>query len=360
MRCVLWYEVHVEKQAGLAKMSTGQEREYERARSALHGRCEERLQALKLQMGAKVTAEGETSASVEVAHEKLVTAGKLLAQAGRVFYFLLQSSPSGEDIQGGERDLEKAIVVYDSWARTLMSVVLPVARKEIGNACCLVLKSVMVLTARTSKPSTVQSSDCGPLEEAVESLASLEVSGVGCCKKVLKQNAALIDDALRELRDSIAEANQSSERNPAIVDDDPDEDDEDDADGNALLEDASVAAPLESLVCAALDSFELARRVSAEANAEIALTMLITCAQAASSEVDNLVCAADEEDGDGVRQHARSLARLLLKLHQVLSMHCGVGEDAQRVKLEAAVRRASDALQTSEGSAANDSIDDGR
>merc|ERR1712146_442153 len=105
---------------------------------------------------------------------------------------------------GGERDFYKTLALYDSWARALLSVILPVARKPVGTACCAVLQAVITLTTRASTPDLLQASDVGHLQEAVAALKTLETSGAACCKRIVRDNKAMMADALRELRESIA------------------------------------------------------------------------------------------------------------------------------------------------------------
>ena len=120
----------------------------------------------------------ETPASVAVAYDSLGKAAQNLAQASRSYYLLCQSEPTTDHLSGGERDFEKAIDMYDSWVRALLSVVLPACRKKIGSACVLVLSSTAALAARTAKsPSSVKASDMGPLDAAVSAIEKLEVSG---------------------------------------------------------------------------------------------------------------------------------------------------------------------------------------
>ena len=305
----------------------------------LHARCAERLEQLQTisrsKPGAAAASASATTASAETAHESLTKAGALLAQAVRTFYMLLQSDPVHSHVEGGERDLEKAVVTYDSWARALLSVVLPAARKSVGAACCMVLHGVVTFTERAKTPASLRAADVGPVEDAVKKLSELETSGGACTRRMLRESRSIIADALRELGESIAEV-----RDEAAGDDDDDDDDE-----PSLLANPAVASALEALLRGTVSSLDLAVAAVERPQATAVLTMLITCARAASTQVDTLVCAADEEDDlDVVRGHAASLSRVMLKLHQTLAK-CALDDDAGRAAVQAGIEGASAALR---------------
>ena len=294
---------------------------------SLHGRTSERAAELLALIRAMPARGSETPASVAVAFDTLNKAAQLLAQSSRTFYFLVSTKPSAADLQGGERDYEKAIVTFDSWARALLSVMLPAARKRVCTACWRVLQGVLTIIERSSKAS-VQPSDVGLVEEAVSALATLEVSGAGACKQALQNASRLVADALRELRESVDEAlaEAADEEGSAF---------EDEA---TVLTDSAVTTPLIALVQGTLDSLALATSTALDqAASELALNPLITCAQAMAAQVDTLVSACDDEELEAVLEHASSLGKLLSKLHSVLADQCALKEHEGRKVLEASI-----------------------
>jgi hypothetical protein len=262
-----------------------------------------------------------------VAYDTLNKAAQLLAQSSRTFYFLVSTKPSAADLQGGERDYEKAIVTFDSWARALLSVMLPAARKRVCTACWRVLQGVLTILERSSKAS-VQPSDVGLVEEAVRALATLEVSGAGACKQALQNASRLVADALRELRESVDEAlaEAADEEGNAF---------EDEA---TVLTDSAVTTPLIALLQGTLDSLALATTTALDQAApDLALNPLITCAQAMAAQVDTLVSACDDEELEAVLEHAAALGKLLGKLHSVLADQCALKEHEGRKALETSI-----------------------
>ncbi len=298
---------------------------------SLQRRTSEKAAALLASARAKPAGGTETAASVEVAFESLSSSAQVLAQASRTFYLLVSMDPSAADLQGGERDYEKAICTFDSWARALLSVVLPAARKRVGTACWRVLQGVLTVLQRGA---SLQATDVGPVEEAVSALASLEVSGAASCKRALRDSSSLVADALRELRESIDE--ELAEVAEAGADEDE----------PALLTNAAVTTPLIALLQGTVDSLDLSASTAVDqAEADVALNVLITCAQAVAAQVDTLVCACDDEELDGVQEHAASLARLLGKLHSVLAAKCGLKEHEGRKRLEASIESSNATLR---------------
>ena len=294
----------------------------------------------------KSNAPGSDSVeSVDVAAEQLRTASEALCQAARLLYILMMGgAPSDAELTSCVRDLEKAAASYDSWARVVLACCLPAARRAIGPPCCQVLQCVCTFLTR-AQSGPLQASDVGPIQEATASLASLETSPKACCRRLLQESGRLVADALRELRESIAEAQAEARGDGAQVGDDDDDDDDDD-DEPALLARVAISAPLTRLLECVDGSIRLAEERGVErAEADVTLTMLITCGAASSEQVDTLVCAADDDDVDALREHASSLARLIKKINEVLSKRCGLDDDAARAKLDADAAAALDELR---------------
>ena len=312
-------------------------------------------------------AADSSKATVEVAFEALVQAAEALCQQSRTFYFLLQDDlPAAEHIAGCASDLAHKISLYDSWVRALCLAAIPAVRRSIGPDCCRVHQQVATLVAKARLGKGLRPGDMALVEEATQRISSLEVSGRACCKRLLFEHGRIVADALRELRASIAEAGVGAG-------DDADDEDGmgaelsgagaagasagDDDDDDELLANATVAAPLESLVGVANEALRLGAVAGADgADADVVLSMLIACGQALSQQVDQLVCAVDDEDAlNAVCEHAGSLAKIVRKLLQVLGTRCGdsLRDDASRARLAEDVDKALTLLHDARAAAAS-------
>jgi hypothetical protein len=275
--------------------------------------------------------------TVAEAHENVCKAGAALAQQARAFHFLFSGGPpSVSDAEGVARDLEKAITMYDSWVGTLLTLALPAVRKAAGGPCCLVLQSLSALVSKAVQ-GKAQAPDVGKLQEAVDALTKLQTSAAATAAKLLRESARLAADALREVKEAIAEAKgEGSGGGFGMMDDDEEEDGEDD--DEELLADASISGPLEKLVSSAhellLCTTDEGLKAPGASNAT--LSMLITCGQAASTCLDSTVACAHEDDVKGLAAHAASLHKVLTKLHGILSQRCGMEQHERRLRLAAA------------------------
>ena len=281
----------------------------------------------RLQEFAKVKTVGDApagAAPVE-AHANVCQAGVALAQQSRAFFFLMQDgTASPDDARGVGRDLIKAIEMYDSWVGALLSASLPVVRKAAGGPCCLVLQTLSSLISRAVNGQAV-AHDVGRIQAAVDELPKLQTSGARTAEKLVREAAQLVNDALREVREAVAEANNGHR--------DEEEDEDEDDDEEELLASEAISAPLDQLVSDAVDALILAADEGLAAASNATLALLITCAQAASTCVDSSVASAHEDDVAGVSAHARSLAKVLKKMLQILAAQCALEAHPTHVRL---------------------------
>lgn len=268
---------------------------------------------------------------VAEAHASLCSAGTALAQQARTFFILMQHAPSASDIEGCAREFTSAIDMYDSWAGALLSIVLPAVRKSIGAPLNLVLQTTAGFVGKFVQGTGAVASDAGMIQEAVDALPKLETSAITATVRMLQQSGRLVADALRELKESIAEASgDGTEEEDDAMDEDEDE--------SELLASAAVAEPLVRLVAAGGTSLDVAANDALGGGADAGdgaagpdaavLTMITTCAQAAATCVDSTVASAMEDDEAGLAAQAASLGKvcfsLLLNLLPAVTRFCRV------------------------------------
>jgi hypothetical protein len=294
-----------------------------------------RIQEFSKQKGGTVDA-SPTATPVGEAHASLCRAGEALAQQARNLHFLLQDGTTAEHAQGVARDLQKAVEMYDSWAGTLLSVAMAPVRKATGTPCALVLQTVSGLVSK-AVVGHAQASDVGRVQETVDALKSLQMSGAATTAKLLRESAKLVLDAAREVREAAAEAKEGGGSGAYAFGDDVDGGggDDDDDDEDELLADEAVSAPLEQLVSATAEALLAAAADGVSSASDATLSMLITCGQTASTVVDSTVASAHEDDVGSVRKNAASLGKVVAKLHTVLAQRCGMEQHARRRELEA-------------------------
>ena len=288
----------------------------------------QRIARLQEYTKSKTVGEAPAGASPVEAHANVCQAGVALAQQSRAFFFLMQDgTASPEDARGVGRDLIKAVEMYDSWVGSLLSGSLPVVRKAAGGPCCLVLQTLSSLISRSVNGQAV-AHDVGRIQAAVDELPKLQTSGARTAEKLVREAAQLVNDALREVREAVAEANSG-------MNDDEDEDDEEE-----LLASEAISAPLDQLVSDAVDALILAADEGLAAASNATLALLITCAQAVSTCTDSTVASAHEDDVAGVTAHARSLAKVLKKMLQILAAQCALEAHPTCVRLAGTIDKA--------------------
>ena len=245
---------------------------------------------------------------------KVDAAAKALAQQSRATFFLDVFDCKLTDATACLTDLEKACTIYHSWAKPLLAAVSPAARKVATGPCAqvLILTHAMLnkMAARTITPA-----DLGQLDAAVEALAALPVRGTDAARGLLQKSEELLADALEEVSSTIAEAAEENE--------DEDEDEEGEDEEEELFGQPAFSAPLRRMVDEARALVRRAHEAGLERLEPEDKTagILAASAQAASAQVDSLVCAMHEEDREARQQgggratcagrHPRPCARLV-------------------------------------------------
>jgi len=286
------------------------------------------------------------------AQSNMLKAGSALVQAGRTFYFLATTGPSAADALACTRDFEKAVMVFTSWVKGLLSVSGAAVRKLLGPACARVIVRASDLTLRAST-SKVQAADVGQLQSAVEALEKLPYTTEAAASQMLRESEALVKDARREVDEAIDEADSGGGGSDG--DDDDDDDNDDDDDGPGLLSRSEVSRPLRQLltVSTVLISISRGRGLAGctgaseaaaaadgdrkQLDGDVLAAMLVACAQAIANGVDSTVCAAHDDDLTSLTSYALSLGKVLTKLSSLLGQQCRLSGDAK-------LQRASDEL----------------
>ncbi|KAL3899307.1 MAG: hypothetical protein SGPRY_012666, partial [Prymnesium sp.] len=187
---------------------------------------------------------------------------------------------------------------------------------------------------------TLAPADPAMVEAAVAKLSEVELNGEKAAGRIILEASHLIADALQELRESEAEA--AAEEH-------------DDDDERSLLAVGGFGRGVVGLVAAALDLLRLSSETGLPLCAadERAMLMLVTCAQAASEQVDSLACAAYEGSVTDVLSYASSLCKLMKKLGDIIS-RAGMEEDAVLHRHTAEVERCFSELQGEASSLLNE------
>ena len=242
----------------------------ERFHAELAARCE-LLDSSKAQRAATTAADANAEAALATtAHDMMVKAGEGIAQQTRTFHLLMGCNPSAADIAGCVRDLIKAVDTYDSWVSALLQAVLPVVRKSIGQPCAMVLKALAGVVQKAATTGKSVASDTGKVQEAVDAIRKLEIASSVVAARLLRESARLARDALRELKEVVADVKKSAaagkeggERraNGDGADDEDDEDEEDEEEDDELgCCISAIASPLETIVDAGAQTINLRRR----------------------------------------------------------------------------------------------------
>lgn len=324
----------------------------ERFHAELAARVAKLLDSSKAQRAATTAADANAEAALATtAHDMMVKAGEGIAQQTRTFHLLMGCNPSAADIAGCVRDLIKAVDTYDSWVSALLQAVLPVVRKSIGQPCAMVLKALAGVVQKAATTGKSVASDTGKVQEAVDAIRKLEIASSVVAARLLRESARLARDALRELKEVVADVKKSAaagkeggERRAngdgADDEDDEDEGDEEEDDEAGLLAVSAIASPLETIVDAGAQTIEISADVVCAAPAaswtpqrDPVLNMLITCAQATSTCIDSAVASAYEVEPKALAGHAGSLCKVLKRMYGVLRERCGVEGHAASERL---------------------------
>ena len=164
---------------------------------------------------------------------------------------------------------------------------------------------MQLLLGKAAAPGeAMRPADLGQLDAAVEELPQLPVRGTDAARGVLLRSEALVEDALQEVGASIAEAMATDKADGEGEEGEEDGEDEEGEEGELFAQPA-FSAPLQLLLEAALKLLKRARelalpRLEAEDQgggmADASAGLVGACAQAASAQVDNPVCAMHGED----------------------------------------------------------------
>ena len=286
---------------------------------------------------AKLKDSPPANTSVDEAHTSLVKAGEALAQQTRAFHLLMGTSPPPEQLQACARDLVSAVEMYDSWVGTLLTVALPAVRKAVGGQLCLVLESLHNVVRKVIQHGEATASDVGRVQAAVDALPALQTSARDTATKLLGEAKLLAADALREVREAIAEGKASGAAKGEEDDEEEGDEEEEEEEEPEFFAIAAVATPAEQLVAAAVETLHVAHDDGLRSGGgdDTTLTMLITCAQAASTCIDSTVACAYDGDVPGVAKNAASLGKVMGKLIGVLGRRCGLQDDARCSRLSA-------------------------
>lgn len=249
-----------------------------------------------------------------VALEKAHLAAQAVSQQARAAFFLDLLACKVEDATACLADLETKCVIYHSWAKPLLACISPTARKVAAGPLAQVILLTQALLGKAASPGeAMRPADLGQLDAAVNELPQLPVRGTDAARGVLLRSEALVEDALQEVGTSIAEAMATDkvEGQGEDGEEDGEAEDEEGEEGELFAQPA-LSAPLQLLLEAALKLLKRARelglpRLEAE---DKSAGLVAACAQAASAQVDNLVCAMHEEDAHAVGGYATSLIKV--------------------------------------------------
>lgn len=295
--------------------------------------CVSELRKLSSLRGPPNTEVGSTAD----AHAALKKEAKAVAAQAKVMLFLVQSSPTAEDMLACASETAGMAVKLDSWARVLVSAVAPAARRLVGRPCMQVLETVVALIEKSAGGRT-NAQDVAHVEKSCENLDELPVSTAAACSILLLDSHTMLCDAKSELDDSVREAAEEEAENG-------------EGDQMELLATPGVSKPLRRLVDGAVAVVKAATaaqgrigvaaaKEGGEPLSEATCGVLIIIGQAVSTQVDSLICAAHEDSVESLAKYGNSLAKMLKKLHTVLADKCGMAEDADRRKLEEKLEKA--------------------
>jgi hypothetical protein len=285
--------------------------------------------------------------STEAHKEMLKDAHKVAGQV-RTLLFLSQNQPTAAHMRTCGGEVVECATKFNSWARVLVCSVVPAARKLIGPPCLKVLQTASAMVERVAVGRAV-AHDVGLVEAAATALSQLPVTAAAVCSILLLESHALLEDAKSELEDSVREAvegeAEEGDGSSAGGGGSGGGEEEEEEDGPVLWATPSISAPLGTIVTSAVELVSAAAAAHGQAGVAFAAggeaqndatcNMLVICGQAASTQVDCLMCAAHEDDLPSLTKYAASLTKLLLRLRSVAEK-CGMGADeaARCVQLE--------------------------
>lgn len=285
---------------------------------------------LKIAMKEVQSSREQLPLDVAHTHSQCVLSAGSVAQQVRAFYFLTSmGSPPESQIAACAADLEKATLVYVSWAKGLLGCASLPARKLLSAPCAAVVKCVVLLLTKASGRA-LDAPDAAMVDSAAEKLKSLELSGVAAARRLLGESEQLIRDASEELHEAADEAAAAATEGGSGEESEEEGEEEGDADGESdLLGQLEVSAPVLRLVDAARELVALSggRGVNGCGERDKVLFMMVTCAQAASEQIDSLACAAHEGDFDSLCSYGQSVGKVVGKLRLLLARECGFGEE---------------------------------
>jgi hypothetical protein len=270
---------------------------------------------------------GDASRAQKDTHQ----AGLALVQQSRALHLFDVLDAKQTEATACVADLDKKAAVYVTCAKLFLSCCSAAPRKLAAKPCADVLRVTSQLCTNTATRAA-SAPHVARLEAAVEAVAKLSWRADVAVASLLLESEGLLRDALAELKEAAGEVGPSAFAGSG------EEGSEEEDDTCELLQHGPLTSAACELLSLAVD-LTVAGRACLTASswgsavdgdwADQMAGTLMTCASAATAQVDALVSAlAHEGDADQVCSHAGSLGKILCRMLTTVDKLAGAAGEA--------------------------------